>query len=381
MEPQNARGRRESGQMLVLFVLALGVLMGMVAMSVDVGMILHERRSLQNAADAAALAGVSELPESLGTAEAKALEWAENNGYTSENGATIIVNTRYRGNPGAIEVIIEVDQPFIFARALGLDSVDVSARAVASRAPGFGTAIFAHATGCGGAGANEIDITGSNIVVVGGIHSNGDLKTASSDIYVDGPITTLCEPQITGSGGVTATGDVTQVSSEEDWPIYYEYFDFGPCTFKSSGDLKITKFSEEYWLNEDFATGILKPGVYCAEEDISINQSASGNVTFISHRQISFSGGSFDLKAYQNDVVAFSDWDPNGPSKNVIHFGTASLTWEGLLFAPNGRIQISGSTAISGAGAVIGRTVKISSSDINITGLKFDDNGAPKLVE
>ena len=46
MEPQNARGRREGGQMLILFVLALGVLMGMVAMSVDVGMILHERRSL-----------------------------------------------------------------------------------------------------------------------------------------------------------------------------------------------------------------------------------------------------------------------------------------------------------------------------------------------
>ena len=73
--------------MLILFVLALGVLMGFMAMSIDVGMIFHERRSLQNAADSAALAGVPELPESPSAAEAKALEWAENNGYTSENGA------------------------------------------------------------------------------------------------------------------------------------------------------------------------------------------------------------------------------------------------------------------------------------------------------
>ena len=381
MESIYARGRREGGQMLILFVLALGVLMGMVAMSVDVGFILHERRSLQNAADAAALAGVSELPESPDAAIAAALEWAENNGYTSENGATVTVNTPYQGNPGAVEVVIERDQPFIFALALGLDSIDVSARAVASRAPGFGAAVFAYQSGCSGTGASEIDIAGSNIAINGGVHSNGDLKATSSDIYVDGPITSLCDPHISGSGEVTATGGVTQINGERDWPVYYEYSDFGPCTFSSSGDLKITRFTDEYWLNDDFATGILKPGVFCAEEDISINQSASGNVTFVSHRQISFSGGSFDLKAYQNDVVAFSAWDPDGPSKNVIHFGTSSLEWEGLLFAPNGRVQISGSTAISGAGAVIAGTVKISSSQINITGLEFEGNGAPKLVE
>ncbi|KKM62330.1 hypothetical protein LCGC14_1522760 [marine sediment metagenome] len=60
--PKRVKRRDESGQTLILFVLALGVLLGSVAMSVDVGLILHERRSLQNAADAAALAGAIELP-------------------------------------------------------------------------------------------------------------------------------------------------------------------------------------------------------------------------------------------------------------------------------------------------------------------------------
>ena len=50
-------GNSERGQMLILFVLALGVLMGFTAMTIDVGLIYVQRRKLQNAADAAALAG------------------------------------------------------------------------------------------------------------------------------------------------------------------------------------------------------------------------------------------------------------------------------------------------------------------------------------
>ena len=113
----------------------------------------------------------------------------------------------------------------------------------------------------------------------------------------------------------------------------------------------------------------------------SINVAASGNVTFVAHRQISFVGSGFDFQAYQNDLVAYTDYDPGNASKNAIHFGTSTVTWEGVLLAPYGRVQISGSTAISPAGAVIGKTVKISASTVNITGLQFEDDGPPKLVE
>src|SRR3989304_8316385 len=119
-----ARCGRESGQMLVLFVLALGVLMGFVAMTIDVGLILHERRSAQNAADAAALARARDLPQSSSAAVLAAQPWAVRNGFSSEDGATITVNTPYQGNPGAVEAIIEEETPFLFARAPGLDSVN-----------------------------------------------------------------------------------------------------------------------------------------------------------------------------------------------------------------------------------------------------------------
>ena len=192
MEPINARGRREGGQVLIMFLLAFGVLMGFIAMSIDVGMILQERRSLQNAADAAALAGVSELPESPGAATANALEWAENNGYTGENGAIITVNTPYQGDPNSVEVIIEVEMPFIFARALGLESTDVSARAVAGIAPatiGNNAAILIlNEHECRAfqmSGHNDLSITNNGAIMVNSDcanEQNGAINKAGSSV-------------------------------------------------------------------------------------------------------------------------------------------------------------------------------------------------------
>jgi hypothetical protein len=129
MEKNNARNPGESGQMLILFVLGLGVLLGMVAMSVDVGLILHERRQLQNTADAAALAGAIELPESQVLAAGKAQEWAENNGIDLGAGDEITITVDLVTNAVEVEVTREVS--FIFGRALGLTTVDVNASAVA----------------------------------------------------------------------------------------------------------------------------------------------------------------------------------------------------------------------------------------------------------
>ncbi len=58
----------QSGQALIVAVLAMTALIGMVAMTVDVGMLLHNRRHYQNSADAMALAGVAELPTNPGLA-------------------------------------------------------------------------------------------------------------------------------------------------------------------------------------------------------------------------------------------------------------------------------------------------------------------------
>lgn len=66
----------ERGQILMLAAFMLVVLLGMVAMVVDVGRFLHERQDVQNLVDAAALAGAQDLPNEVSDAESNAMLYA-----------------------------------------------------------------------------------------------------------------------------------------------------------------------------------------------------------------------------------------------------------------------------------------------------------------
>ena len=131
---QVGRNRRERGQMLVLFVLALAVLLGFTAMAVDVGLFLHQRRDLQNDADAAALAGAAYLPDAS-LATQKAQEWVAKNFDDGDEVVKSIEVSSYREPNDRITVTVEQEVSFVFGRALGLTSDAMGASATAGRVP------------------------------------------------------------------------------------------------------------------------------------------------------------------------------------------------------------------------------------------------------
>ena len=110
--------------------LFLTVLIGMAAAVIDVGSWYRTNRKLQANADAAALAGAQELPESKAAAEFAALTWADKNdgGVEAKKGvkfrSTVVPND-------TIEVTAERPAPGFFAKLFGLDSVEVRAKAAA----------------------------------------------------------------------------------------------------------------------------------------------------------------------------------------------------------------------------------------------------------
>lgn len=136
----NRRERCERGQMLVLFVLALGVLLGFTAMSVDVGLFLHQRRDLQNDADAAALAGAAYLPNEA-LAIQKAQEWVVKNFDDGDEVVESIQVSSYREPNDRITVSVKQDVSFVFGRVLGLTSDTMGAKATAGRVPIVATCI------------------------------------------------------------------------------------------------------------------------------------------------------------------------------------------------------------------------------------------------
>ena len=120
--------QQESGQMLVSATLMLAVLLGMAAMTIDVGIYLHERRQLQNAADAAALAGAQELPSNPVQAEQEARDWAAQNGMDPGEIEEVTVESADAPND-TMSVTLRRNVGFFFARVLGLDQGPVSSKA------------------------------------------------------------------------------------------------------------------------------------------------------------------------------------------------------------------------------------------------------------
>ncbi len=123
---------KEKGQGLALAALGLIVVSGFAAVSVDVGVFMHERREIQNAADAAVLAGAAELPDSPTEAEIKVYEWADKNGMNIAGGElqSVAVTTTFAPND-TVTVTLKRDTPFIFGRVLGFTGDTIHATAVA----------------------------------------------------------------------------------------------------------------------------------------------------------------------------------------------------------------------------------------------------------
>lgn len=121
----------ERGQGLVLGALALFLVAGFAALAIDVGQAMHERRELQKAADAAALAGAGELPFSAGDALSIAQEWAEKNGIDVAGELSSVEVTSTHAPNDTITVQVERDVPYVFARVLGFDSQTIHATATA----------------------------------------------------------------------------------------------------------------------------------------------------------------------------------------------------------------------------------------------------------
>jgi Flp pilus assembly protein TadG len=123
-------GRRdEAGQAILITVLFLVVLMGCSALTLDVGMWYREQRQAQATADAAALAGAQSLPEDPTTAVSDAQSYADANG-----GAAGPVNISLRSDfltDDTVAVTVQRPASSIFARALAIGNVTVTAKAAA----------------------------------------------------------------------------------------------------------------------------------------------------------------------------------------------------------------------------------------------------------
>lgn len=121
------RLRGQTGQAAVLTVVFMVVLLGAVAMVLDVGSWFRAQRATQSAADAAALAAAQALPDSPGTSTALAAQYLDANG--GGGGEYTFSSAKLANDTITVKVTRQADG--VFAKLFGIDSVNVRAKASA----------------------------------------------------------------------------------------------------------------------------------------------------------------------------------------------------------------------------------------------------------
>ena len=187
------------GMVAVLVALLLPVVVGVMALSLDGGLLYLQRQKAQSAADAAALAGAYQLynGSNFSVAQSSAIAMGAQNGYTIPSSSVTSPQTGY------IAVSVTGSQPRLFSAMWGAGTVSVTASAVAR-----GTSIpllesgparpgdFGH---LGHALGDDVGVTAANgSIVVDSTSSSSILSSGSPSITT---------PELDLSGNIRYSGN------------------------------------------------------------------------------------------------------------------------------------------------------------------------------
>ncbi len=132
---------KEAGQAIVLVALMMTGLVAVVGLVTDGGLVFSQRRDLQNAADAAALAGAMQIDENAYRASGEVVldERAARQAASAylKNEGDLMYSVLVR--PAGVEVSVSRQASTGFLRVIGINDVGISARASAQPRQGIGS--------------------------------------------------------------------------------------------------------------------------------------------------------------------------------------------------------------------------------------------------
>lgn len=372
--PTRSLLRDTKGATAVIVGLTMPVMVSMGMLGVDAAVWYSERRDLQTAADAAAMAGALHIAygQGVSTVNAIATRDAARNGFDQTDGAIVVRNPPPSGpgagDPGAVEVELTHPLPMFYARMLGEVAATVTVRATAGTVLDDEFCIL----GLDPTMPASVDIQGNATVSMScGIAVN---STSQSALDVSGSVSiTASSASISGNMAVSGNPDINfgEPPRTGQPPVNDPYANlqvppFGACT---SNNLTVQN------------TTTLAPGVYCG--GLRAN---AGAVIDLQPGLYIMAGGSFDIRGgatVRGDDVTLILTDNSGGSyaTTTINGGATielnaptSGDWAGILFyqdrdAPSFQgSNIITNTFTGGADMVLNGAVYFPSQGIQYTG-------------
>lgn len=366
--------RDQAGATAVIVGLTMPVVAGMGMLGVDAAMWYSERRDLQTAADAAALAGALHKAYGYGVSSVATIATrdAQRNGFTPGNGTITVTNPPSSGpgtgDPGAVEVVLRENLPMFYARVLGRDAATVTVRATAATTlddefcilgldPTMDAAVDVqgNATVNMSCGIAVNSVSPKALSIAGSVSITASSASISGNMHISGnPSVNFSEPPRSGQP-----------------PVNDPYKDlavppFGACTAN----------------NTTAKTAVtLSPGVYCG--GLKVN---AGATVDLDPGVYIMAGGSFSVAGggtvRGDDVTIILTDDAGGKYTTVKINGGADIelnapstgSWAGILFyqdrnAPSHQgSQIINNTFTGGADMIMNGAVYFPSQGIEYTG-------------
>jgi hypothetical protein len=384
----------ESGQVLILVALSMAVLIGFLALAVDVGLLFRSKRNLQTVADAAATAAALDYlyngSTSSATSAAKAAATA-NSVTDGSGGAVVTVNSPPSSGPSAgsagfFEVIVTKPNPTYFMGVIsGSNSVTVAGRAVAGT-PSANTACIyianptasdvfhvqgsttISATNCGiyvnSSSSSAVQITGNSSTITatsfnvyGGYSGHQTTPTAISTNAAaqSDPFGNITGP--TPPGGCTSTNTATSVSGSYTAPGGLVCFS-NAVTFTNGTTLGAGLYV--------FQNGLTIP----SGATVTVN---SGTLDFYG---VGSSAGTLNQGSNSIlNITAPTSGTYNGlailqPLSNTtqlqVQFGSNNQTLDGMIYAPGAKVFLQDNGGGVTASGVFANTMFVKSSSLTI---------------
>lgn len=370
---------RRRGISLVLVVVSMVALLGVVAISLEGGLLLSERRTAQATADAAAQSAAADLYyhhyvnfglDPAGSAKESGLAAAKLNGYHNDGTNTKVqinippLSGPHLGKPSYVEVVVYYYHTRGFSSIFGTDKVPVGARTVAVGKPAGGEVGIlvldpTRKAALNSSGGGTITVEKVPIVV-NSTHSEGSMAGGGSTITA--PRFELVGNYATSGGGQFFGTMNTGVSPMED-----------PLKYMPVPDP--TKMTVESRRKQQYTSGstVLYPGVYKG----GINASSTANITLMPGIYYMDEGG-FQFTgsgSLTGNGVMIYNKPGNGVSNNVniSANGTVNLTapatgiYKGMLLFQERTADVQANIS-GGSNMNLTGTFYFAGTQLNVTG-------------
>lgn len=314
----------EQGQVIILMALAMVALLGFTSLAIDGGMLYADRRAAQNAADAAAFAGILKKAQGLSDADAiiAAVDLASTNGYeSSQVNVEVWSQSDITGNYDFVSVDVTATTRTAFLHFVfdGEASNKVMAvTKVRAAGPAMPQVAIVAMNDCTTGGGPLLSITGGG--------NSGGVLTYNGGMFINSP-----EPS--GSGHCA----ISPPSSAVTWGIRafdgYKIWSIGAHTY--NGQTKVSPVPIQTGFNS--GQPISDPLAGLPEPQCTVNGSVVGGV----HQPGRYGGsGQPSLSGNQNKTFAPGIYCISG---NVSVAGNGSWSGNGvLLYFMNGALSFRG---------------------------------------